>query len=69
MRGGGKGGKTINTTVKENNGKISQLPGKYQRKKMEQLLSLLRSKFDKETNLTIHYLKMTNIFLCVFVSY
>ena len=25
----GKGGKTINTTVKENNGKISQLPGKY----------------------------------------
>ena len=62
----GERGKTINTTVKENNGKISQLPGKYHRKKMEHLLSLLTSKYDKETNLTIHYLKI-QIFCDVFV--
>ena len=61
----GKGGKTINTTVKENNGKISRLPGKFEREKMEQLLSLLRSKYDKETHLTIHHIKMINILLCI----
>ena len=60
----GKGGKLLTLLWRKITGKSPGYPENIKGKKWNNSYLLLRSKYDKETNLTIHHLKMTNIFLC-----